>query len=68
MIGMIAIHIAIMYEVVLGYPSVTKMFAVISSRVASPNMSKPTIAILASIRNYTELDRGFSMLGCENLQ
>lgn len=36
----------------LGYPVVSRIFAVISSRTPSPNINSPTIATEASTKNY----------------
>ena len=47
-IGMIATHITISIEIVFGYPSVTKIFEVTSSRMPLPNMRNPAIAMLKS--------------------
>lgn len=51
-IGIIAIQTAIAMESTLGYPSVKNIFCVISSLVLSPNISRPTTAILASSTYY----------------
>jgi hypothetical protein len=65
-IGMIAIQTAIITESALGYPSVRNMFDVISSRVRSPNINKPTIATLTSNKNCLYVSNGLCMRSFTN--
>jgi len=46
--GMIAMHMTISTEIAFGYPSVTKIFDVTSSRIPLPNMRNPAMAMLKS--------------------
>jgi hypothetical protein len=54
--GMIEMNMIMQTDSALGYSGIVKMFAVISSRTRSPNMTQPMMAMEQSRENYQKLD------------